>query len=275
MASVALRKGISNNWSYHLDYFAVDLNEEDAAINGGVLEEQAEFVARSVLTVLDLYKGLKNRPQQVVVIGHSIGGKIAQALLLNPDVAPYINSIVCLSSPLSAPVINLDVHLNRFYRRVQEGWAKNRQFGNGDSGGENEAETKAWDDKLLISIGGGSRDIQVHAGLTESNYSDVHTLTTSIPGVWLSTDHKCSAWCLELVLVLNRFLYGILKPVDKRLQHAEGHQFVASKQLRLAQAKYYLTVGGDRLGKLMWYLIVCNSLFRMTASTSRTSERSA
>lgn len=238
LASVALRKGISNNWGTHLDYFAIDLNEEYSALYGGVLEEQTEFVARAIDTVLGLYGDLKNRPRQVVLIGHSIGGKIGQALLTHPEVAGAINSIICLASPMDRPAINLDMHIHKFYRNVDEKWELNR------SNGTVAEESKAWDDKLLVTIGGGSRDIQVHSGLTSSRFSDVHAQTTSMPHVWLTTDHQCSAWCKELILVVNRFLYSIIKPVHKSLASGEGHQFVVDKRERLAKAKYYFTVSG-------------------------------
>lgn len=242
LASVALRKGIANHWNAHLDYFAVDLNEEYSALYGGVLEEQTEFVARCVVQVLELYRGLKNRPRQLVVVGHSIGGKIAQALLLHPEVAGAINTIITLASPMDRPAINLDMHIHKFYRNVNEQWQMNRSNRSQMATLTVTEETKALDDKLLITIGGGSRDVLVHAGLTASPFSDVHAEATSIPNVWLSTDHRCSAWCKELVLVVNRFLYGILQPVHKSLVHGEGHQFVAEKRMRLERAKQLFKV---------------------------------
>lgn len=247
MASVALRKGIANNWNAHLDYFAVDLNEEYSAFYGGVLEEQTEFVARCVVQVLELYRGLKNRPRQLILVGHSIGGKIAQALLLHPEISGAINSIITLASPMDKPAINLDMHIHKYYRNIDEKWQLNRS--NRSEQANPDAESKPWDDKLLVTIGGGSRDIQVHSGLTASRFADIHAQATAIPNVWLTTDHRCSAWCKELVLVVNRFLYSILKQVPKGLAQGEGHQFVADKAERLAKAKYYFTVSERVLPK--------------------------
>lgn len=239
LASVALRKGVANNWNAHLDYFAVDLNEEYSAFYGGVLEEQTEFVARCVVQVLELYRGKKNRPRQLILIGHSIGGKIAQALLLRPEVAGAINTIITIASPMDRPAINLDMHIHKFYRSVEEQWQLNRS--NATTIKFDKDAAKPWDDKLLITIGGGSRDIQVHSGLASSKFSDIHAQATAIPNVWLTTDHRCSAWCKELVLVVNRFLYSILKPVEKSLAYGEGHQWVWEKEERLNKAKHYFT----------------------------------
>lgn len=237
LASVALRKGIANKWGNHLDYFSVDLHEEYSALYGGVLDDQTDFVGHSILKILDLYKNLRNRPTQVTIVGHSMGGKIAQALLLNPELAPLINTIICLATPMDKPVINLDLQMEKFYRAIEQKWTESRS-----TRSEIEGESKRWDDKLLITIGGGSRDVLVHSGLTASVFSDVHAQTSAIPNVWLSTDHKCSAWCLELVLTVNRFLYSILKPVKRELLYGQGHQFIGDKKLRLQKAQHYFEV---------------------------------
>ena len=263
LASVALRKGISNNWHTHLDYFVVDLNEEYSAFYGGVLEEQTEFVARCVVQVLELYRGLKNQPRQVVLIGHSIGGKIAQALLLRPEIAGAINTIITIASPMDRPAINLDMQIHKFYRKTDEMWQLNRS-NRSQVANVKIPESKAWDDKLLITIGGGSRDIQVHSGLTSSRFGDIHVQATAIPNVWLTTDHRCSAWCKELVLVINRFLYNIIKPVPKNVAFGEGHQFLVDKAERLAKAKHHFTVSiveGLASIQSKYPLLICQFLF--------------
>lgn len=103
------------------------------------------------------------------------------------------------------------------------------------------------DDILFITIGGGSRDILVQSGLTTSKFSDVHAMSTCMPLVWLTTDHLASVWCLQQVLVVNRFLYSIIEPHRQR-QH--NNVFIADKSVRLASAKYHFTVR----------LLVCSSL---------------
>lgn len=95
-------------------------------------------------------------------------------------------------------------------------------------------------DILLITIGGGSRDLLVHPGLTSSQYSDIHTMSTCIPNVWLTTDHLSAVWCLQQVIVINRFLYSIIQ-TNTRQRHY-GNQFIADKSVRLAKARHYFTV---------------------------------
>uniref|UniRef100_A0A1B0CWU5 GPI inositol-deacylase n=1 Tax=Lutzomyia longipalpis TaxID=7200 RepID=A0A1B0CWU5_LUTLO len=274
LASVALRKGLDNNWAHHLDYFTVDLNEEYSALFGGVLEEQTEFVGQCIKEILNLYSRLPNRPRSITIVGHSMGGTIAYALLRNTEVAPLIGTIIALSAPLDKPVINFDVFINAFYRSIREKMQESRQVrlignhtntccANKVSRAPQNLPPKGFDDKLLISIGGGSRDIIVHAGHSDSIYSDIHAMSTSIPLVWLTTDHLCAVWCLQSVLVLNRFLYSTIRPVKGREAYGKGHQFIDDKEEKLAKAIHYFTnkspaekhhkevilVSGDKVGE--------------------------
>lgn len=93
---------------------------------------------------------------------------------------------------------------------------------------------------LMITVGGGSRDLLVHPGLTSSQYSDIHTMSTCIPNVWLTTDHLSAVWCLQQVIVINRFLYSIIQSNSKHRHN--GNQFIEDKSIRLAKAKHYFTV---------------------------------
>lgn len=198
LASVSLRKGIDNDWFQHLDYFAVDLNEEYSALFGGVLEDQTRFIEHCIRAILKLYQRLPNPPNQIVIVGHSIGGKIAQKLLSSPDTAQLINTVIALASPMDRPVLNWDLHIDSFYQSIDEYWSENRQIFeplNNSCGGShrrvalNHKESRILDDKLLITIGGGNRDLLVHSGLTDSKFSDLHVMTTTIPKVWVEADH--------------------------------------------------------------------------------------
>lgn len=94
-ASVALRKGIDNNWTKHLDYFTgkikgnfnsfcdsfnfeqsffftVDFNEEYSALFGGILDDQKLYLELCIQTVLKLYKDSPNPPKSVSIVAHSM-----------------------------------------------------------------------------------------------------------------------------------------------------------------------------------------------------------
>jgi GPI inositol-deacylase len=240
------RKGIDNdNWFPHLDFFTVDLNEEYAALFGGVLEDQTKFIEHCIRAILKLYR---DPPAKIVIVGHSIGGKIAQKLLTNPDTASLINTIVALATPME-PVLNWDEHINSFYQTVDEYWMENRLITDHENNtcckrSQTEAATQKHplllDDKLLITIGGGNRDLLVRSGLTDSKFSDIHVMTTAIPKVWVEADHLCIVWCLQLVLVLNRFLYSIIIPSNYKDAHSgKGLNFIESKTVRLEKAEHF------------------------------------
>ena len=58
VASIALRKAIDiYKYKTHFDYFAVDFNEEFSALFGGTLIDQADFVRKSIKSILSLYSG--------------------------------------------------------------------------------------------------------------------------------------------------------------------------------------------------------------------------
>lgn len=199
LASVALRKGIDNGWIQHLDYFTVDLNGEYSGLFGGVLEEQTQYITYCIRKILHLYKRLQNPPKSIILVGHSMGGKIAQALAAEPETLNAINTIITLSAPMEKPVITLDYYISSFYRKINKFWADHRtpppirtnstnfcrpytvlksKFN--ESNAEN--TSKLLDEKLLITIGSGNRDMQVHPGLTSSQFSDIHVLASNIPG---------------------------------------------------------------------------------------------
>lgn len=92
LASVALRKGLDNNWSQHLDYFTslfailhthiffffnyylflVDFNEEHSALFGGYLDDQATYLDLCIKKVLGLYQHLPNKPESIAIVAHSM-----------------------------------------------------------------------------------------------------------------------------------------------------------------------------------------------------------
>lgn len=85
---MALRKSVEESeYKTHFDYFSVDFNEEIAALYGGSLARQAEYVSTCVDHILNkLYDGRKQgAPKSVILVGHSIGGLIAKSLFAHSD----------------------------------------------------------------------------------------------------------------------------------------------------------------------------------------------
>ncbi|PSN32852.1 hypothetical protein C0J52_10314 [Blattella germanica] len=127
-----------------------------------------------------------------------------------------VQVIITLVSPHRSPVLSLDFYVARYYAAVNGYWKQNR--GPGIDGNLSHV--------TFVSIGGGHRD------------------STAIPDVWLSTDHLCSVWCKELVLVLVRSLFDIVnlttKQVSENLQERNSvfqyhlSQRTAGKRFSLA-----------------------------------------
>jgi len=219
MASVALRKAIDDSeYKIHFDYFTLDFDEEYSALYGGVLQNQVQFVSHSIEKILSLYRGKKQAPTSVVLIGHSLGGMIAKAVLAEPNISPTaVQVIITLATP-HTPVLLLDKQTHQFYQEVTRFWADNR-------GGSISHVT-------LVSIAGGARDVQVRSGLAQDMLADININTNAASSVWVSTDHQCIVWCKQLVLTLNRALFDMIGPITK--------QITMDKKLRKDVFQYHL-----------------------------------
>ncbi|XP_037872633.1 GPI inositol-deacylase [Bombyx mori] len=223
LASVALRKALSGGYDYHFDYFAISYNEELSGLYGGVLQSQTRFAAACIEKILDLYKEnnyIKSVPTSVILIGHSMGGLVAKRLLVHPSTVNSTSIAITLAAPLEAPLINFDIAMNDYYLSMNHEW---ENFVRG-----NQLMT---DKKMLLSFGNGPRDLLMPSGLTLSNDSDINTLTTAIPGVWVSPDHVCIVWCKQLVMAINKYLFSIVNPMTKQISY--------DKQLLMSRAKQY------------------------------------
>uniref|UniRef100_A0A1Q3G1I1 GPI inositol-deacylase n=1 Tax=Culex tarsalis TaxID=7177 RepID=A0A1Q3G1I1_CULTA len=231
LASVALRKGIDNGWRNHLDFFTVDFNEEYSGLYGGVLNNQIKYASLCVRRILNLYERRSNEPVSIVLIGHSLGGKIAQAVASMDNLSLKINTIIAISAPIDNPVLSMDHYYYNFYSAVQEQWTSNRTFNKKQI---NPKAQKSLDNILFLTIGGGIRDTLVDESLTNSVFSDMHAMTHNIPNVWISADHLCVVWCLQFVLAVNRFLHSMIE-FDKN----SNSKFINSKEIRLMKAFQY------------------------------------
>lgn len=80
------------------------------------------------------------------------GGIVAKAIFCEADFDPSsVDTIITLATPHQHPVLAIDEHISKFYRRVNSLW----------TGLSNKTNSVAF-----ASIGGADRDIQVRSGLT-------------------------------------------------------------------------------------------------------------
>ncbi|KAM9305573.1 GPI inositol-deacylase [Gastrophryne carolinensis] len=196
--SIALRKAENIDYLYHFDVFTVNFNEELVALYGGSLKKQTEFVYICIKSILRLYKNPENPPQSVVIIGHSMGGLVARALLTLKNFKPQLlNLIITQATPHLMPVLAIDNYLTDFYTMVNNYWI---------------LKAKDLQNVTILSIAGGFQDYQVRSGLTFLPSSDnaLSVVSTAVPKTWASTDHLSIVWCKELILAKSRALFDMI-----------------------------------------------------------------
>lgn len=165
----------------------VNFEEQLSALYGGYLENQKHLLSLAIEAVRKLYNKSYDVQKSVILVGHSMGGKVAQAVLQDPEISKYINTIIFISSPMDSPVVNFDSKINQFYTQ------SNRYLSNKhvthlpnrhtnvctnyqDKIPQQKNESMVLDNVLMISMGGGNRDLLVRDGLTISQYSDIHAM---------------------------------------------------------------------------------------------------
>ncbi|CAG0912972.1 unnamed protein product [Notodromas monacha] len=206
LASVCLRKQYDKGLKSGFDFFTIDFDEEFSAFYGKLLYDQTRFLQQVVKSVLELYGG---RRDGVVLIGHSMGGIVARALFGLPGFNPTnVRVIFTLATPHASPVAVPDSLVAEFYREVEEVWREGCRSGD-------------FSHVTVVSITGGFRDVQVWSGLGKPrgipDDSFISTVSTSIPDVWVGTDHLCIVWCKQLVLALSRAIFDIADFGFKRI----------------------------------------------------------
>ncbi|NXY84299.1 PGAP1 deacylase, partial [Alcedo cyanopectus] len=201
LGSIALRKAEDVDFKYHFNFFSVNFNEELVALYGGSLQRQTKFVHECIKVILRLYRDQDFAPSSVAIVGHSMGGLVARALLTLKSFKPeLINLLITQATPHVAPVMPLDKYLTDFYTAVNNHWI-----------------AKAQDLRNLttLSVAGGFRDYQVRSGLAflprlSQHGSALFVVSSAVPRAWASTDHLSIVWCKELILATIRALFDLV-----------------------------------------------------------------
>lgn len=136
------------------------------------------------------------------------GGIIAKgALLLVPEINSNTASILLTLATPHKPSIFPDYTFLNYYQELTSSMPSLKENGT-----------------TIISIGGGPRDILVPSSQTIDQYADINTLSTSIPGVWRSTDHLCILWCKQLIISIVRSLFDCVDTSKKPAVIYESHE---------------------------------------------------
>jgi hypothetical protein len=227
LASIALDKSRkSKNARVKFFYFTISFNEDLSALYGPLLNMQTDYVRHCIEHILKLFAGVEpahKRPTSVVLIGNSMGGLVARGLFLPPttknvpDVSKLVHTIITQSTPHKRPVVRVDAELEAYYDRVNKRWLNNSE--------------RALDNVVLASLYGGVRDVLVRADLanvnewkSKSTAAIVCSYTGSMPYVWRSIDHRCMAWCRELILAISRALFDLVEPNTEQIAESRQHR---------------------------------------------------
>lgn len=225
-AQVVKEKGLDDK---KLDLFTADFQEDFTAFHGRTLLDQAEYINDAIRYILKLYD-LKDspHPESVIVIGHSMGGFIARALVaLDNYKKESINTIITLASPHAVPPLTFDSELTKVYKFVNKYWA--------DAYSEEMVGRSPLRSVALVSITGGKPDNMVPAdyaavsGFTRPSNAFA-TFSFSMPGVWTGIDHQAIVWCHQCRAALVNALLEIVDPLSSsKTKSLEGRMQVFAK----------------------------------------------
>ncbi|KAI7345250.1 GPI inositol-deacylase-like protein [Hortaea werneckii] len=198
-----------------LDFFTVDFNEELTAFHGQTMLDQAEYLNEAVAYILALYHnphrslrepGLPD-PKSVIILGHSMGGIVARAMLRMPNYQDStINTIITLSAPHARAPISFDRDMVSTYNDINTFWR--------DSYSALKPENNPLADITLVSVAGGGLDTMIpseYSSLT-SLVPDTHgftVFTSAIPQVWTGMDHLAIMWCDQFRKALVRAIFDV------------------------------------------------------------------
>ncbi|KAF7483273.1 GPI inositol-deacylase [Marmota monax] len=246
IGSIALRKAEDIDFKYHFDFFSVNFNEELVALYGGSLQKQTKFVHECIKTILKLYKGQEFAPKSVAIIGHSMGGLVARALLtLKNFKQDLINLLITQATPHVAPVMPLDRFITDFYMTVNNYWILNARHIN----------------LTTLSVAGGFRDYQVRSGLTflpklSHHTSALSVVSSAVPKTWVSTDHLSIVWCKQLQLTTIRAFFDLIDADTKQItQNSKKKLSVLNHHFIRHPAKHFEenpSIISDLTGTSMW-----------------------
>ncbi|KAG6841827.1 hypothetical protein C0991_006234 [Blastosporella zonata] len=160
-----------------LDIFAVEFNEDLSAFHGPTLDSQISYTSHAISYILSLYP----TGTSIIVMGHSMGGIVATAILPSPD----ISAIITMSTPHTLPPARFDSRIDKIY-------AKNQL-------------TLASDPTPIVSLCGGATDMMIPSEscvlpVTNSTIAPARrtVFTSALEGAWTGVGHREMVWCHQV-----------------------------------------------------------------------------
>ncbi|GAA96257.1 uncharacterized protein L969DRAFT_14453 [Mixia osmundae IAM 14324] len=231
----------------HLDFFAVDFNEDFSAFHGTTLLEEAEYLNDAVRYILSLYTqepslrpDLQPDPTAVVMIGHSMGGIAARKMLLMPNYQPgSVLTIVTLSTPHVVPPAAFDAVTESVYSTINTYWQQ--AFSRADQ------SRNSLRDVALISLSGGTSDTTIAsdsvsvAALTPPTHG-MTIFTTSLPDLFSPVDHQAMMWCNQ---IRNRLAWALLRMTNV---HSASQTVALPERMRIFHEELLIGLEDEEVG---------------------------
>lgn len=165
------------------DYFALEFNEDLSALHGPTLTSQRAYAAVAIRYILSLYPP----GTSVTVMGHSMGGVVATALLPSPDIA----AVITMSTPHALPPA-------RFDARIEDLYAHTRHI-------------LTQDPTPVLSLCGGATDAMIpseacilpelaltgNASRADEPYRRT-VFASALEGAWTGVGHREMVWCHQV-----------------------------------------------------------------------------
>ncbi|KAI0751124.1 PGAP1-domain-containing protein [Daedaleopsis nitida] len=222
-----------------LDFFALEFNEDLSAFHGPTIDSETAYATRAIDYILSQYP-----PQtSIIVMGHSMGGVVATALLPNPR----ISAIITMSTPHTLPPV-------RFDRRIDHVYARNHI-------------NLASESTPVLSVCGGATDLMIPSescilspSVLKFNSSLYRrtVFTSALEGCWTGVGHLAMVWCHQVRWRIARAALEIaaVKTVAERAEVMEkwlrdGHTLpptaTPTETVQLRAGQYYKIPSGQHL----------------------------
>ncbi|KAG8993305.1 GPI inositol deacylase [Tulasnella sp. JGI-2019a] len=175
-----------------IDVFAVEFNEDLSALHGPTILSQKAYVAAAIDYILSLYPAGPNRPDKVLLLGHSMGGLVSISLLPSDRVS----AIITMSTPASLPPARLDRRMEHLYGHVLRSlYPPLHHTANGTSS------------TPVLSLCGGATDLQIpsescylpqpSSSSQAASYRKT-VFTSGLEGAWTGVGHNEMVWCHQV-----------------------------------------------------------------------------
>ena len=157
----------------------VEFNEDLSAFHGPTIDSETAYAARAIDYILSLYP----THTSIIVMGHSMGGVVATALLPNPN----ISAIITMSTPHTLPPVRFDRRIDHIYTRNHKHLMS--------------------DPTPVLSLCGGATDLMIPSEscilspavlkFDPSLYRRT-VFTSALEGCWTGVGHLAMVWCHQV-----------------------------------------------------------------------------